>query len=144
MLLTGKRVGGEVDVRATAAVVTAVSAALALGVLTAGVAYPDPLNPRDPDYCGDSPDILFCTEHRSTYPNAGESAFLTAIRGRFPPGSEAPRLAAGRAVCLELPRHPNGLIVEQVAVYLQTTQQTAAQVVDAARTHICPAVAARS
>lgn len=100
----------------------------------------DPLNPRDPDYCGNSPDILFCTEHRSTYPSPGESAFLTDIRGRFPPGTEARRLAAGRAVCLELPSHPTSLITDQVAVYLQIPKPVAGQVVDSARTNICPGV----
>ncbi len=118
-----------------------VAAAALLGALVAAApSHADPLNPRDPDYCGNSADILFCTEHRSTYPNAGESAFLTDVRGWFPPGTEARRLAAGRAVCLELPSHPRSLIVEQVAVYLQIPQLTASRVVDSARTNICPEV----
>lgn len=117
---------------------------LALGGLTAVVpGHADPLNPRDPDYCGNAADILFCTERRSTYPNAGESAFLSEIRGRLPGYNESRRLAAGRAVCLELPSHPVGLLVEQVAVYLQTSTETAAQVVDSARANICPRVPAQ-
>ncbi|WP_250149507.1 hypothetical protein [Mycolicibacter acidiphilus] len=114
------------------------------GLLAVAPAHADPLNPRDPDYCGNSADILFCTERRSTYPNAGESAFLTDIRGFFPPSSEAPRLAAGRAICLELPSHPTSLIVQQTAVYLQIPNPTADRVVDAARSNICPRVQPQS
>lgn len=125
--------------KSTALVVAACT--IALGGLSAVAAvHADPLNPRDPDYCGATADILFCTERSSTYPNAGESAFLTDIRGRLPGYDEARRLAAGRAVCLELPSHPVGLLVDQVAVYLQTSKQTAGQVVDSARTNICPRV----
>lgn len=120
---------------------TALAAATAgAALISAAPALADPLNPRDPDYCGNSPDILFCTEHLSTYPSPGETAFLTDIRGHFPPGTEARRLAAGRAVCLELPSHPTSLLTEQVAVYLQIPNQTAGQVVDAARANICPRV----
>lgn len=125
--------------RRTAA--AAATAGVALGALIAAApAFADPLNPRDPDYCGNSSDILFCTEHRSTYPSPGETAFLTDIRGRFPPGTEARRLAAGRAVCLELPSHPRSLITDQVAVYLQVPTPVAGQVVDSARANICPEV----
>lgn len=121
---------------------TAATVGITLGALiVAALVHADPLNPRDPDYCGNSADVLFCTDHRSTYPDAGESAFLTEIRGRFPPGTEARRLAAGRAVCLEWPTHPTSLIVEQVAVYLQIPKQLAGQVVDSARANICPTVA---
>lgn len=123
---------------------TAAAATLAgvvLGTLiVVGAAHADPLNPRDPDYCGSSPDILFCTEHRSTYPNAGESAFLTDIRGRFPPGTEARRLAIGRAVCLEFPLHPASLLVDQTAAYLQIPKELAGQVVNSANANICPRI----
>lgn len=122
-------------------VLAATATGFALVALAAAVpGQADPLNPRDPDYCGNSADILFCTEHRSTYPNPGESAFLTDIRSQFPPGTEARRLAAGRAVCLESPSHPASLIVEQVAVYLQTSKQVAGRVVDSAIANICPQV----
>ena len=103
-------------------------------------AHADPLNPHDPDYCGSSADILYCADSLSTYPNAQEMAYLNAIRGMFPPGSEARRLAAGRAACLEFPRYPAPLIVEQIAAYLQIPTRTAAQVVDVAHANICPAV----
>lgn len=115
-------------------------AAAALAGLIAAPAHADPLNPRDPDYCGNSPDILRCAEQQSTYPNAKEMAYLNAVRGLFPPGSEARRLAAGRAACLEFPKHPTGLIVDQLSVYLQIPKPTAAQVVDSAHADICPAV----
>ena len=134
----GNRVDeGALDVNRVALAVAL--AGIALGAPTAGA---DPLNPRDPDYCGNSADILFCTEHRSPYPNAGESAYLADIRGRFPPGTEARRLAAGRAVCLELPRHPVGLIVEQIGAYLQIPRELAGDVVGSARANICPQVEA--
>lgn len=123
----------------TALVVAACGIALG-GQIAVVPAHADPLNPRDPDYCGNAADILFCTERRSTYPNAGESAFLTDIRGRLPGYDESRRLAAGRAVCLELPSHPVGLLVDQVAVYLQTSKEIAGQVVDSARANICPRV----
>lgn len=138
MLLMGTRATGAGELTRAAAAAAAIGLA---GLLAVVPAHADPLNPRDPDYCGDSADILFCTEHLSTYPSAGETAFLGDIRGRFPPGTEARRLAAGRAVCLELPSHPRSLIVDQIAVYLQTSKQVAGQVVDSARTNICPAVA---
>lgn len=120
--------------------VAAAAWATLIVLVPVGPGHADPLNPGDPDYCGNSADILLCAEHRSTYPNAGESAFLTDIRGQFPPGTEARRLAAGRAVCLESPSHPTRLIVEQVAVYLQTSQQVAGRVVDSAIANICPLV----
>lgn len=124
---------------------TALGAALTAGVLAGLIgasasAQADPLNPRDPDYCGNSPDILLCTEQQSTYPSAAEMAYLNAIRGQFPPGSEARRLAAGRTACLESPKHPTSLIVEQVSVYLQIAKPTAVDVVDSARANICPSV----
>lgn len=106
----------------------------------AALAQADPLNPRDPDYCGNSADILVCAEQQSTYPSAAEMAYLNAIRGQFPPGTEARRLAAGRTVCLESPKHPTSLIVDQVAVYLQIAKPTAGNVVEAARSNICPSV----
>lgn len=126
--------------KSTALATTLAATALAglLGAATS--AHADPLNPRDPDYCGNSPDILLCTDQKSTYPNAGEMAYLNAIRGQFPPGSEARRLAAGRTACLEFPKHPTSLIVEQVSVYLQIPKPTAGQVVDSAHTNICPSV----
>ncbi|MGV0627443.1 hypothetical protein [Mycolicibacter minnesotensis] len=126
---------------------TALPAVLAASVL-AGLfgatasAHADPLNPRDPDYCGNSADILLCAQQQSTYPSAAEMAYLNAIRGQFPPGSEARRLAAGRTACLEFPKHPTGLIVDQVSVYLQIPKPTAGAVVEAARTNICPKVEA--
>ena len=123
--------------KSTALVVALAGAAL--GGLIAP-AHADPLNPRDPDYCGNSPDILVCTQRLSTYPNAGESAFLTDIRGLFPPSSEAPRLAAGRAICLELPGHATSSITRQTEVYLRTSPQVAGRVVDSAHTNICPRV----
>ncbi len=121
----------------------ALPAAVAAGVLAgligaASSAQADPLNPRDPDYCGNSPDILLCTQQQSTYPSPAEMAYLNAIRAKFPPGTEAPRLAAGRTACLEFPKHPTSLIVEQVSVYLQIPKSTAGEVVEAARTNICP------
>lgn len=114
-------------------------AGIALGGLIAP-AHADPLNPRDPDYCGRSPDILLCTERQSTYPSADEVTFLNDIRGRVPGYNEARRLAAGRAVCLELPSQPTSLLVEQVAAYLQIPKPTAGAVVDSARANICPSV----
>ncbi|MEZ0385315.1 MULTISPECIES: DUF732 domain-containing protein [Mycobacteriaceae] len=125
---------------ATTLLPTLAAAALAGLIGAASSAHADPLNPRDPDYCGNSADILLCAEQQSTYPNAGEMAYLNAIRGQFPPGSEAPRLAAGRTACLEFPKHPTSLIVEQISVYLQVPKQTASQVVDAAHAEICPSV----
>lgn len=124
---------------------TALATALAASVLAgligaASSAHADPLNPRDPDYCGNSPDILVCAGQQSTYPNAKEMAYLNAIRPQFSPGSEAPRLAAGRTACLEFSKHPTSLIVEQVSVYLQIPKPTAGQVVDAAHANICPSV----
>lgn len=121
----------------------ALAATLAAGVLAgligaASSAQADPLNPRDPDYCGNSPDILLCTQQQSTYPSRAEMAYLNAIRGKFPPGTEARRLAAGRTACLEFPKHPTSLIVEQVSVYLQIAKPTAGEVVESARTNICP------
>lgn len=121
------------------ALVTALAAAALVGLIGAP-AHADPLNPRDPDYCGNSPDILLCTTQQSTYPNTREMAYLNAVRGQFPPGSEAPRLAAGRTACLEFPKHPSSLIVDQVSVYLQIPKPAAAQVVDAAHANICPSV----
>ncbi|CAJ1497840.1 hypothetical protein MU0083_001777 [[Mycobacterium] kokjensenii] len=119
------------------------AAVLAASVLagligTASSAQADPLNPRDPDYCGNSPDVLVCNDQKSTYPSPAEMAYLNAIRGKFPPGSEARRLAAGRTACLEFPKHPTGLIIDQVAVYLQIAKPLAGEVVEAARTNICP------
>lgn len=124
---------------------TALAAGLAGSVLAgligaASLAQADPLNPRDPDYCGNSPDILLCNDQKSTYPSAAEMAYLNAIRGHFPPGSEARRLAAGRTACLEFPKYPTGLIVDQVSVYLQIAKPTAGDVVESARTNICPSV----
>lgn len=123
---------------------TARAAALTAAVLAGvvGVTSPvqaDPLNSRDPDYCGNSPDILLCNDQKSTYPSAAEMAYLNAIRPKFPPGSEARRLAAGRTVCLELPKYPTNLIVEQVAAYLQIAKPTAVEVIESAHTNICPA-----
>ena len=127
------------EVKATALAATV--AGIALGALIGpAAAHADPLNPRDPDYCGNKEDILFCTSHLSTYPNAGESAYLTDIRGWFPPGTEAHRLAIGRAACLEFPTHPRSLVVDQTAVYLQIPRETAERVVDSANTNICPNV----
>lgn len=122
---------------------TALGAALAAGVLAgligaAASAQADPLNPGDPDYCGNSADILVCADQQSTYPSAAEMAYLNAIRGQFPPGSEARRLAAGRTACLEFPKYPNSLIVDQVSVFLQVAKPTAGDVVESARTNICP------
>jgi hypothetical protein len=119
-------------------------AALAALIGVASSAHADPLNPRDPDYCGNSPDILLCAAQKSTYPNAGEMAYLNAIRPQFPPGSEAPRLAAGRTACLEFPKHPTSLIVEQVSVYLQIPKPAAGRVVDSAHSNICPTVPQQS
>lgn len=67
-------------------------------------------------------------------------AYLNAIRGKFPPGTEARRLAAGRTACLEFPKHPTSLIVDQVSVYLQIAKPTAGEVVESARSNICPTV----
>jgi len=117
---------------------TALAAGLLAGLIGATSAQANPLNPRDPDYCGNSPDILLCTQQQSTYPSPAEMAYLNAIRGKFPPGTEARRLAAGRTACLEFPKHPTGLIVEQVSVYLQIAKPTAGEVVESARTNICP------
>lgn len=127
---------------------TALGAALAAGALAgliaaASSAQADPLNPRDPDYCGKSPDILRCAEQQSTYPSPAEMAYLNAIRAKFPPGTEARRLAAGRTACLEFPKHPTSLITDQVAAYLQIPKPTAGEVVEAARTNICPSVKAQ-
>jgi hypothetical protein len=127
-------------VKSTALATALAASALAGLIGAASSAHADPLNPRDPDYCGNSPDILLCTAQQSTYPNAGEMAYLNAIRPQFPPGSEAPRLAAGRTACLEFPKHPTSLIVEQVSVYLQVPKPTASQVVDSAHANICPSV----
>lgn len=124
----------------TALAATVAATALAALLGAASPALADPLNPRDPDYCGNSPDILLCAEQKSTYPSPGEMAYLNAIRGQFPPGSEAPRLAAGRTACLEFPKHPTSLIVEQVSVYLQIPKPTAIAVVDSAHSNICPSV----
>mgnify|MGYP007128597873 CR=1 FL=1 len=125
---------------------TAVAATVAAGVLagligTAASAQADPLNPRDPDYCGKSADILLCAQQQSTYPSPAEMAYLNDIRAKFPPGTEARRLAAGRTACLEFPKHPTSLIVEQVSVYLQIAKPTAGEVVDSAHSNICPSVA---
>lgn len=124
---------------------TALAATLAAGLLAgligaASSAHADPLNPRDPDYCGNSPDILLCNDQKSTYPSPAEMAYLNAVRGLFPPGSEARRLAAGRTACLEFPKYPRSLIVEQLSVYLQIAKPTAGDVVEAAHTNICPSV----
>lgn len=139
LLTSSATIGKAQDVTRTALLMAAGGIVLG-GLIGPSPAHADPLNPRDPDYCGNTADVLFCTERRSTYPNAGESAFLTDIRGRLSGYNEARRLAAGRAVCLELPSHPVGLLVEQVAVYLQTSREIAGQVVDSARTNICPRV----
>lgn len=124
---------------------TALAATLAATVLAgligaASAAHADPLNPRDPDYCGNSPDILLCTDQKSTYPSPAEMAYLNAVRGFFQPGSEARRLAAGRTACLEFPKYPTGLIVEQASAYLQIAKPAAGDVVQAAHTNICPSV----
>ena len=121
------------------ALAATLTATVLCGVIgAASSADADPLNPRDPDYCGNSPDILRCAGQQSTYPNPAEMAYLNAIRGKFPPGSEAPRLAAGRAACLEFPKYPTSLIIDQVGVYLQLPKSTAGDVVDSARANICP------
>lgn len=125
---------------------TAVAMALAASVLfgllgAASSAHADPLNPRDPDYCGNSPDILLCNDQKSTYPSPAEMAYLNSIRGLFAPGSEARRLAAGRTACLEFPKYPTSLITDQVTAYLQITKPTAETVVAAAHSNICPSVA---
>src|SRR5690625_4839984 len=75
-------------VKSTALATTVAATALAGLIGAASSAHADPLNPRDPDYCGNSPDILLCTEQKSTYPSPGELAYLNAIRGWFPPRSE--------------------------------------------------------
>lgn len=125
---------------------TALATALATSVLfgifgAASTAHADPLNPRDPDYCGNSPDILLCNDQKSTYPSPAEMAYLNAIRGLFPPGSEARRLALGRTACLEFPKYPTSLITEQASAYLQIPRPTAETVVAAAHSNICPSVA---
>lgn len=118
--------------------------AMTLGALVvAGPADADVLNPRDPDYCGNAPDILFCTEHRSTYPNVGEATFLTDIRGRIG-GNDAAHLAAGRAACLELPSRPAGDVIREVGNYLHVPMGDAGQVVAAANANICPKVQPQS
>lgn len=139
MLLASAAGRKALEVKPTA-LATALAAGALAGLIGAASASADPLNPRDPDYCGDSPDILVCTEHLSTYPSPEEMAYLNAIRGKFPPGSEARRLAAGRTACLEFPKHPRSLIVEQLSVYLQVANPTAAEVVEAAHANICPSV----
>lgn len=115
-------------------------APIALGVLIiTAPADADVLNPRDPDYCGNAPDILFCTERRSTYPNVGEATFLTDIRGRIG-GNDAQHLAAGRAVCLELPSRPVGDVIREIGNYLHISMRDAGQLVASADTNICPKV----
>ena len=117
----------------TAPVVAAVLVALA-GAAPAGA---DPLNPGHPDYCGKAPDFFVCAEHRSTYPNAGESGFLDATRGRVP-GHDARHLAAGRGSCLDLAASPPRNAVADAATYLGISEQAAAEVVDDANRTICP------
>lgn len=128
--------------KATALAAAVAATALAGLIGAASAAHADPLNPRDPDYCGNSPDILLCNDQKSTYPSPAEISYLNAIRGHFPPGSEARRLAAGRTACLEFPKFPTSLVVDQVSVYLQIPKPTAGDVVEAARTNICPSVPA--
>lgn len=140
MLLASAARRKALDVKSTALAATLAAGVLAGLIGAASSAQADPLNPRDPDYCGNSPDILLCNEQKSTYPSPAEMAYLNAIRGKFPPGSEARRLAAGRTACLEFPKHPTSLIVEQVSVYLQISKPTAGEVVESARTNICPTV----
>lgn len=117
---------------------TALAAGIALGALiTAAPAVADPLNPTNPDYCGGNPNVFACTKNLSTYPNAGESAFLDATRGRVA-GGDAAHLAAGRAVCIELPSRPADTVVGDVSRQLGATPQDAGQLVGAAMANICP------
>lgn len=119
---------------------TAAAVGIALGALIlAAPAGADPLNPSNPDYCGRNPNVFACTKNLSTYPNAGESAFLDATRGRVA-GNDAQHLAAGRAVCLELPSRPAGSVVADVSANLGATPQDAGQLVGAAMANICPGV----
>ena len=123
------------------ALATALAASVFAGLIgAASSAQADPLNPRDPDYCGNSPDILLCNDQKSTYPSPAEMAYLDSIRGLFPPGTEARRLAAGRTACLEFPKYPKSLSTEQTSAYLQITRPTAETVVAAAHSNICPSL----
>lgn len=119
---------------------TVVAVGIVLGALIgAAPAAADPLNPSNPDYCGRNPNVFACTKNLSTYPNAGESAFLDATRGRVA-GGDAAHLAAGRAVCIELPSRPTGSVVADVTAHLGASPQDAGQLVGAAMANICPGV----
>ncbi|HEU0191734.1 MAG TPA: hypothetical protein VFR17_10785 [Mycobacterium sp.] len=133
----GNQSGAGAKRSALPAATAVVTAATAVGVLLgAGHAHADPLVPG-PDYCGNALDVFFCTYHRSTYPNAGESGFLDATRGSVP-GTDASHLAAGRAACLELMSDSPGRAVGDVGNYLKIAPPMANRVVDDAHSNICP------
>jgi hypothetical protein len=91
----------------------------------------------EPIFCGADEDSLNCSP-RSGLPTAGETAFLTDVRGHVP-GDDARLLATGRGICNMLKGGENvNYVIAQVAWQLGITNEMAGQVVDAATAYACP------
>jgi len=105
---------------------------LAVGVFSASGAGADPV------VCAARQDPLTCSP-QSGLPTAGETAFLTDVRGQRVPGDDARLLATGRGICTMLKSGDNvKYVVSQVAAHLGSTTEMAGQVVDAATAYVCP------
>jgi Protein of unknown function (DUF732) len=107
------------------------AALLAAGVLSATGARAAPV------FCTGQQDLSTCSP-KTPLPSAGDTAFLTDVRGHVP-GDDARLLVTGRGVCNMLKAGENvNYVVPQVAADLGTSNELAGQVVDAATAFVCP------
>jgi len=108
---------------------------LAAGLPVAGVSWATGAQ-ADPVFCGAHEDPPTCSPR--SLPTAGETAFLTDVRGHVP-GDDARLLATGRGICTMLKGGESvHYVVPQVAAHLGITDEMAGQVVDAATAYVCP------
>lgn len=111
------------------------AAPLAAGLPVAGVSSATGAQ-ADPVFCGAHEDPPTCSPQ--SLPTAGETAFLTDVRGHVP-GDDARLLATGRGICTMLKGGESvHYVVPQVAAHLGITDEMAGQVVDAATAYVCP------
>ena len=112
------------------------AALLAAGLPVAGVSWATAAQ-ADPLFCSAHQDPPTCSP-QPRLPTAGETAFLTDVRGHVP-GDDARLLATGRGICTMLKGGQSvHYVVPQVAADLGVTDEMAGQVVDAATAYMCP------